>query len=324
MSQYTKRTLKDEIFFNKINAAKKISLGTFPFKDLKEIQIFKIMERYLSSGRTFIDTAAFYGDRRVERILGRVLKDFNCECFIATKVGYFRKKEEYQDQNYIYDQVQYSQELIGQKINLLQIHEADWDIWWLCDNGSLSYQNMFNKAPVIKALTKIKQNNDTDYIGITGNNADKLANIAHNLNCIDSVLLAKQYDLLWRNGRGKLRNVIEQKNLFYIVGAPFHQGRLLNLDSLISENSHFDKEMAEEVEKLKSLIIKHGLNLIKTCLEFLLTDPLVDLILVGIKEENELWWLDYKLKHIPDEIYKELLSIGFIRNATKGIPYKIN
>jgi aryl-alcohol dehydrogenase-like predicted oxidoreductase len=324
MDRKSKISLKEALGIEANNLSKKVALGTFSFKDLTEREMYEILEKYFASGRIFIDTAAFYGNRYVEKSLGKILSKLGVNCFIATKVGYFQRKEHYRSFNYIYDQIKYSQELLGRKINLLQIHEADWDVWWESNQHKpISREDVIN-SPIIELLLKLKKENEVDFIGITGNNADKLAFIVECLEDIDTVLVAKQYDLLWRNGRQSLRNLIKEKGLFYIVGAPFHQGKLINLDRFIAENRMLNNdEIATEAEKLQKLINYYGLDLVKTCIEFILTDYLVDLTLVGVKNTTELWWTEANLNPIHHEIYEELLNIGFIMPPSQGIPFNL-
>ncbi|WP_193065024.1 aldo/keto reductase [Oceanobacillus oncorhynchi] len=319
MELNSKDLLKVHLNLNNLSA--KVALGTFPFKELSEKQIYEIIMKYLYSDRVYIDTAPFYGNRKVEKILGRLITSCNKKTFIASKVGYFRQHNQYQNYNYIYDQVRYSQELLGGKINLLQIHEADWDLWWLSRKDTKSN---INHAPIVQVLNKLKQDKEIDFIGITGNNADRLADIAESLDCIDSVLVAKQYDLLWRNGRKRLKKLIEKKGLFYIIGAPFHQGKLLNLEALIAEYTKYDSSKVHEVTKLRRIVEKYDLDIVRTCLEFLLTDPEVDLTLVGAKNLKELWWVDSQIYSLADEIYSEILSIGFTGPPSMGIPFYLD
>lgn len=67
-----------------------IGLGTFPFSgsmgDVTDERSFRVIERALELGMTFIDTAEGYGRGRSEAIIGRAIKNQRDKVFIATKV----------------------------------------------------------------------------------------------------------------------------------------------------------------------------------------------------------------------------------------------
>ncbi|MFH0791998.1 MAG: aldo/keto reductase [bacterium] len=71
----------------------RVGLGTFPlagvFDELNDESAIKITRSFLDNGGYFIDTAPLYGFGRVEKIVGKSLKDYlRDDYFITTKCGY--------------------------------------------------------------------------------------------------------------------------------------------------------------------------------------------------------------------------------------------
>ncbi|MQG20500.1 MAG: aldo/keto reductase [SAR202 cluster bacterium] len=67
-----------------------IGLGTFPFSgsmgNVTDERSFRVIQRALDLGMTFIDTAEGYGRGRSETIIGRAMKNKRDKVFLATKV----------------------------------------------------------------------------------------------------------------------------------------------------------------------------------------------------------------------------------------------
>ncbi len=317
-------SLKRDFNLTGKNIMNRIGLGTFSLRDSNEIEIKNTIFKYLEMGGRYIDTAPFYGNRKIEMILGDVLKEINTPVFIATKIGYLQNQNDYKNPLALRDQFLRSYELLNEKVNLLQIHEADWDLWWKfsLNDKTKTVSDLINNMPIIKTLEEVNNQGYVKYIGITGNNSDKIYRIANSYS-FDSVLIAKQYDLLWRNATTDLCKLTEDRNLFFAVGAPFHQGKLLNLTQLIHDNSKSDKELAEQARKLNAIIKDYNLNPLDTCIKFLLKDHRIDVIVLGVKDAYELNWLQNFDEEMDDNIYNAINSLGLLRPPSLGIPFEV-
>src|SRR5690606_18090166 len=89
------------------------------------------------------------------------------------------------------------------RVDLLQMHEADWDNWWT-DRPDLAKWELFDlqasldfaSAPVIEFLREAKAEGLCRYIGITGNNARHIGRVLQEVDGLDSVLIAYNYQPL--------------------------------------------------------------------------------------------------------------------------------
>ena len=294
----------------------RFELGTFSLKEKSEYEIESIIEQYYQYGGRYIDTAIYYGGRNKEIILAKILRKYK-DMRVSSKIGYYKYIEDYRSYDYIYNEAQKTIENFEDQLHVLRVHEADWSLWWKREIKDLTKVEI-DDSPVIRAMSKIFQQHNYIKIGISGNNAKNLRKLI-DLKRFDNVMIAKQYDLLWRNTRHYLVDYkyIDQTTL--VVAAPFHQGHIFNLNLLMQTISK--KEVCASIVSLQKIIDESGMSIPDLTMKFLLKDNFISRIAFGVNDVRELCFLKDVDGVLDECIYQKILDNGFLCNALSGKQY---
>ena len=193
-----------------------------------------MVHRALELGENYIDRAPCYGT--AQEVLGEALDGRKEPYLLGSKCGRWDYKTgPCRDLNAFKEQFEQTlSDLRRDSVDILYIHECDWYPFWEDvetpredPNIDLKTEYDYLSAPVVAFLMWVKEQGLTRFLGLSGNNAERVAKVLREINLeIDVVLIAFQYDLLWRNAPEHLPSMAKETGVGVVRGAPFHQGYL--------------------------------------------------------------------------------------------------
>lgn len=131
---------------------------------------------------------------------------------------------------------------------------------------------------------------------------------------VDAVLLAFNYDLIWRYTRRRVLPLAREKEVALILAATFQYVMLVadNPEWLRSPPELMTPEIQSRFEKLFKLQRECGLSLVELTIRFLLADPNVCLILVGasLPAEIEQSVADAEAGALPADLHEAVEALG--------------
>ncbi len=259
------------------------------------------VHRALDLGIRVCDTSVMYLNGASQPIFGAALAGRADQPFFATKVGYFKEARHYRSVEALHVQLRENLRLLRRdSVDLLQMHEADWDHWWT-DRPDLHPWELFDlegsfdfaNAPVIRFLREAKARGLCRRIGITGNNARHIGRVLRELDGLDSVLIAYNYHPLNVTAREHVIPVAAAKGVAVMVAGIF-----TFINSLPAgwrtEGTYFGRLADRQLADLKKLQQSCGLPVGELALRFVAPDPAISVLLVG--------------GHKPDEIEQNVAS----------------
>jgi aryl-alcohol dehydrogenase-like predicted oxidoreductase len=271
-----------------------ISLGTnFPGFAGFERSI-ETVRRAFDLGVRYFDTSVMYQSGAAQAILGAALSGCAEKHFLATKVGYFKEPRHFRSVEALHVQFRENLRLLRRdSVDLLQIHEADWDNWWT-DRSEVRPWVLFDEqgdfdfasAPVIQFLREAKARGLCRYIGITGNNARHLGRLVRELDGLDSVLVAYNYMPL---------NVTAREHVIPFAGAKEMAVIVAGLFTFVSaipqgwrtEGTYFGKRADQQLASLQKLQKDCGIPTIELALRFVAADGRISSLLLGACHPGE-------------------------------------
>jgi L-galactose dehydrogenase len=246
------------------------------------------VRRAFDLGVRYFDTSVMYRSGASQAILGAALADKTEKHFLATKIGYFKEAKHFRSIEAMHVQLRECLRLLRRDaVDLLQIHEADWDNWWTdCPDvgpgrlfdleGSFDFAN----APVIQFLREAKARGLCRYIGITGNHARHLGRLIRELDGLDSVLVAYNYTPLNVTAREFVIPAAEAKGMAIIVAGLFTFVYSLP-KGWATEGSYLGKRSDEQLAQLQKLQQACGISMAELSLRFVAADERISTLLVG-------------------------------------------
>lgn len=244
--------------------------------------------RAFDLGIRYFDTSVMYRHGASQAIFGEGLSRQTDPHFLATKIGYFKEPHHYRSIEAMHVQLRESLRLLRRhSIDLLQIHEADWDNWWVdrtevrpCHLFDLEGSFDFANAPVIQFLREAKARGLCRHIGIAGNNACHLGRLIRELEGLDSVLVAYNYTPLNVTAREQVLAPAAAKRMAVIVAGIFTFVHSLPL-GWRTEGTYFGRQADEQLAELKALQLASGLPMAELAVRFVGTDDRLSTTLVG-------------------------------------------
>ncbi len=306
----------------------RLGLGTYqltPDRRVPKKEAIKLIQKSLELGLTIIDTAPLYGGGQAEALIGEALKGKEEQYKLINKVGRFevggyRKvyKEAYKDADMIRSQFDFSLKLLNRnKIDMLLIHESDWELWWN------DYDTA--KGPVMEVIEELRKEGLIDYFGLSTRDPELTLKLIQT-NLFDSILYVHYFNMVWQEAGDTVISLAAQKNMGVSIGAPYRQGLLVNTNNEIIKTLERERRkdippgIVERIRQVHKLSKESGISMPELGLRFLLTNPNVDVVFVGPKnvkelEENVLW---SQKGPLPKDIYQELLDLRKIKLGTWG------
>ncbi|HDX9692280.1 aldo/keto reductase [Bacillus thuringiensis] len=294
----------------------KLGLGTYnlsPDKGVPYDYAKSILKRAESLGINILDTAPLYGGGYVEHLIGDSINENKIK--IINKVGRFESlayrklgDEAYTDEFMIRSQFEFSLRLLNrEKVDLLLIHEADWDKWW---------KQGIDKSAVLNVLSDLKKEGLVDNIGISLRDpflAKKLCSTG----LFDAILFVHYYNVLWQEAKDIFFEDAKNNNMGIAIGTPFKQGLLTNNNNKFIEKvlnnrpKDLTPSLTERWKKLCEISRGYEIAMPELALRYLISDPDVDVVFAGPRniEELENNWELTNRGNLPEELLFELESL---------------
>lgn len=294
-------------------------LGTLGFRSLPFPSVRAILNRYFDTGGEWIDTAALYGNGSVEKAIGRFLNSTGTEAKVATKIGYFAQSKHYHDSANLVAACEASTARLQRGPNLVFIHEADWRVWWdgTAPQGTfVAPQDSYSIGESIRFLKNSLLAKRIG-MGIAGNCATGLESVYRmgSHTAWEVVLIAKQYDLVWRNASGFAGLLGRVKKPECWLAAPFHQGWLFRLDQL----SRLLPESKAQVRAVQGLLTNFRLTPAEVALPFIRATQPYASVVIGVETVMELDHARIAYNRcIPEELIASLQDLHWCHKAMPG------
>jgi D-threo-aldose 1-dehydrogenase len=253
------------------------------------------VHRALDLGVRYLDTSVMYLHGASQPIFGAALAGRSEQPFVATKVGYFQEAKHFRSVEAMHVQLRENLRLLRREsVDLLQMHEADWDQWW-SDRPDLRPRELFDlegsldfsRAPVIQFLREAKARGLCRHIGITGNNAGHLGRVLRELDGIDAVLIAYNYHPLNVTAREQILVTAATKGVAVVVAGIFTFVNSLPA-GWRTEGTYFGKNADQQLAALKQLQLASGVPMAELALRFVAADQRIATLLIGAREPAEI------------------------------------
>ncbi|HWA26069.1 MAG TPA: aldo/keto reductase [Lacunisphaera sp.] len=248
----------------------------------------------LELGVRYFDTSVMYRAGASQAILGEALAAPAAPHYLATKIGYFREARHYRSVEAMHVQLRENLRLLRRdSVDLLQVHEADWDHWW-SDRPGLKTHRLFDlqgdydfaNAPVIQFLREAKACGLCRHIGITGNHARHLGRVIGAVDGLDAVLVAYNYTPLNVSAREHVLPAAAARRMAVIVAGLFTF--IYSLPAgWATEGSYLGPRSDVQLAALQRLQRDCGLPMAELALRFVAADPVPSIVLVGACQPAE-------------------------------------
>jgi D-threo-aldose 1-dehydrogenase len=253
------------------------------------------VHRALELGVRYVDTSVMYLHGASQPIIGAALAGRAEQPFVATKIGYFKEARHYRSVEAMHVQLRENLRLLRRdSVDLLQVHEADWDNWWTdrptaapWELFDLERAHDFARAPVIEFLHEAKARGLCRRIGITGNNARHVGRVLAALEGIDAVLVAYNYHPLNVTAGEHILPVAAAKGVAVVVAGIFTFVNALPA-GWRTEGTYFGKNADRQLAELKRLQQACGLPMAELALRFVAADERISTLLAGAREPAEI------------------------------------
>ena len=275
------------------------------------------VRRALDLGISYFDTSPMYCRGASQAVLGEALEGRDEGYLLATKLGYFAHASRFHSREALLTQFEENLRLLRRdRVDTLQLHEADYHHWWSADascRGRIQPERDydFDNAPALQVLRELKARGRCRFIGITGNTADNMARVFHNID-VDTLLLAFNYDLVRRGARRVLPEV-GKKGAARIIGAIFQRGLARPQPELLASPPEWmTADLRNRFRRLYDLQRESGLSLAALGVRFLIAQPEIDTIIIGaaLPEEIEECVEAAKRGPLPDDLYRQIEELG--------------
>ncbi len=248
----------------------------------------------LRAGVRYFDTSVMYRSGASQAILGEALAAPAEPHFLATKIGYFREARHFRSVEAMHVQLCENLRLLRRdSVDLLQIHEADWDNWW-SDRPDVGHCRLFDledsfdfaNAPVIQFLRETKARGLCRYIGVTGNHARHLGRVIREVDGLDAVLCAYNCTPLNVTVREHVLPTALAKGMAVVVAGVFTFVNSLP-KGWATEGSYLGPRSDVQLAALQKLQRECGLPMAELALRFVAADERLSLVLTGACHPTE-------------------------------------
>ncbi|HUG12623.1 MAG TPA: aldo/keto reductase [Opitutaceae bacterium] len=246
-------------------------------------------------GVRYFDTSVLYRSGISLAVLGEAFGGAGERPFLATKIGYFREARHFRSPEAMLVQLGECLRLLRRdSVDLLQVHEADWSVWWE-DRSEIRPLELFDlqrdyhfaDAPVVEFLRSAKAAGLCRHIGVAGNNARHLARIVSEIPGIDSVLCAYNLHPLNVTARDTLMPAAAAVNTAVIIAGVFTFVNRIP-EGWRTEGTYFGRHADRQLAALKKLQQECGVPMNELALRFVAADSKIAALLVGACHPHEI------------------------------------
>jgi aryl-alcohol dehydrogenase-like predicted oxidoreductase len=241
------------------------------------------VHRALELGINFVDTAPGYLNS--EEVLGHCLEGVTAPYALSTKLGGRPLPFNPKDKDQLYFSVQESLRLLNRsQIDILIIHEPD-------RGGQYDWFDSWDTfyGPVCDVLEDLKQKGIIRFTGLGGTTVYQLTRIVEKGN-FDVLLTAFNYSLTFREAGEALIPAAKGKGMGVIAGSPLQQGwfaRRFEDEIRNRPPAWLSPQRARQFLRLYALSDAVGIPVPELALRFVLSNPLIDTVLMGPRSRAE-------------------------------------
>ena len=274
-----------------------------------------LLDRALSLGINYMDTAPSYGTGESEELIGRALSRHpDKQVFISSKVGQLDKSialaignDAYHSEDCIRRVVDHTLWLLQKDyLEMLFIHEPEVMDWWGWDEKTLD-------APVLRVFEKLKEEKVIGAIGLGSNTVDFPGRLAET-GRIDVIEIANGYNLVGQRIEERILPAAEEHDIGIVAGGPFRAG-LLAAKQPDRIGKRFSK-IKGQILSFYQLSDETGLPIHELNLRYILSNPAIHSVIPGAQkpEEVEANYQAVLNGPLPDDIME---AIAKIQRGTK-------
>ena len=203
------------------------------------------LETGIDLGMNFIDTAETYGDGLSEKLIGRVMKGFRQDVFIATKVA--------PENSRLKDLISSCESsLVRLQTNYIDLYQVHWR------NSDVPISETMEAMSLLVEQGKVK------HVGVSNFSMTEIFDSCDALTDIKLASIQMEYNLFDRSAENTHIPFCLQNDLTLIGYSPLDKGNIVN-----NKNSK---------DTLAKIAMKHGINQAQTALRWLISQPNVIVI----------------------------------------------
>ncbi|MBN8549883.1 MAG: aldo/keto reductase [Deltaproteobacteria bacterium] len=292
------------------------ALGGWP-RDIGEHEAREIIQRCLSVGINYFDTAPLYGSGRSEMRLGTALSEVPRSNFIiSTKVGYsLVPLSEGSKNSFFENSLPYSVKQdfsrtaveISIKESLDRLKTDYLDMVFLHDPDA-HIPEALNEA--LPALRSLKDSGVVRAIGVGVKSHETLLTLVQRAE-FDVVMLSGRYTLLEQEPLNELFPLLQKREIPLILGGTYNSGILAGTSSY--EYASAPPLVAQKVESITKVASKYGVDLRAVANQFCLAHPCVYSIIPSVLNSAQ---IDENIEMlrcpIPAELWTELKELELL------------
>jgi D-threo-aldose 1-dehydrogenase len=297
----------------------RVGLGTAPlasaFWGNTETTAMATARRAIAAGVTFLDTAPFYGLGESESRLGAALGGARQGIVLATKVGRLLEANRLGELearfDFSYDAVRTSldtslERLGVDRVDVVHIHDPD-DYIDEAVTGAHA------------ALVELRDEGVIDAVSLGTNSVQTAATFIERCD-LDCVLVAGRYTLLDQSATPVIQQCAD-RGIAYLAAGVFNSGVLARP----AEGAWYDyapaaRPLLDRALEIEQVCRRHGVTLRAAALHFVLAQPGVTVVIVGMAAPDE---VDENIAitqaGVPDALWADLVEQGLLV-ATEGGP----
>lgn len=281
----------------------------------------RVVLKALESGVTMLDTAEMYGSGHNEELIGKALKEWRGEVFVATKCGIIRQKGEYERK--ISNRPEYIREALEGSLRRLKRDHVD-----------LYYLHRFDTSTPLEdsigELSRLADEGKIRYIGLSEVSAATLekAEKIHHITALQS-----EYSLFTRDVEAEILPASERLGTGFVAYSPIGRGMLsakLNKEDFMQEGDlrqhlprtgeNFDSNL-KLVKELEKIAASAGVTPSQFALAWVLSRGDHIIPIPGTRKEKHLLENIAAAELNPDTLLLKKLGEIFIPGAVQGERY---
>ena len=255
----------------------------------------------LDAGCTLIDTAALYGRRVSETIIGAALKErpsLRGDVIVTTKVGRLAEGQDYSYDG-ILRHLEESQRLLDlERFEIVYIHDA----------MDAPVKDVMGDDGALGALRKLQDEGVVGYVGAAMN--DPVCNADYiETGEFDAAVVPDAWSLLNQHALGRILPAAEKHNVGIVIATPLERGllatgSLTGIDYLARD---FSQRCLDHVTKIQTLCNDHGVTMAAVALQWCARDPRVATTIPGARTPDEATSnIAAGAEAIPDALWTDL------------------
>ncbi|MBS3761603.1 aldo/keto reductase [Halodesulfurarchaeum sp.] len=266
-----------------------MSFGSSEWREwvLDEEESREIIERAIDLGITFFDTANMYSLGESERVLGKVLAEYDRDAQVVATKGFFQMDDDNSNsgglsRKAIEQELANSLDRLGMEtVDLYQIHRWDYD------------------TPIdetLSALDDAVRRGQARYVGASSMWAHQFAEALATSDCLGLErfqTMQNHYNLLYREEEREMLPLCDREGIGVIPWSPLARGYLTRpheefdattrgeTDDYAHEHPYFESGGREINERVGELADEYGVTMAQIALAWLLEQDSVDAPIVG-------------------------------------------